>query len=140
MDNPVVNVHTDAPGNLPTRSRDHWYITGFAVVAFIAGLRLLLHLLTATRYGFFRDELYYIACARHLDWGYVDQPPLVPLTAWFSLHVFGSSLFALHVVPALAGAGIVGLTGYQAHQLGGKRYAMGLSAVGDRKSTRLNSS
>jgi 4-amino-4-deoxy-L-arabinose transferase-like glycosyltransferase len=130
MHNPVVNVHTDAPGNLPRRSRYHWYITGFAVVAFIAGLRLLLHLLTATRYGFFRDELYYIACARHLDWGYVDQPPLVPLTAWFSLHVFGSSLFALHVVPALAGAGIVALTGYQAHQLGGKRYAMGLSALG----------
>jgi hypothetical protein len=42
----------------------------FGVVA------LLMHLLTNMHYGYFRDELYYIACARHLDFGYVDQPPL----------------------------------------------------------------
>jgi len=118
------------PAQSSDAQRQNWYAGGIAVVALIAGLRLLLHLLTATRYGFFRDELYYIACARHLDWGYVDQPPLVPLTAWFSLHVVGSSLFALHVIPALCGAGVVVLTGYQAYQLGGKRYAMGLAALG----------
>ena len=55
-----------------------WYATGFAVVALIVAARLLLHLLTANRYGIFRDELYYIACARHLDWGYVDMPPFIP--------------------------------------------------------------
>jgi len=35
----------------------------------------LLHLLTANHYGIFRDEMYYIACSRHLDRGYVDMPP-----------------------------------------------------------------
>lgn len=65
-------------------TRDHqvhtrWYATGLAVVALIVFLRLLLHLLTANRYGIFRDEMYYIACGRHLDWGYVDMPPFIPL-------------------------------------------------------------
>jgi hypothetical protein len=36
---------------------------------------------TAAGYGVFRDELYYFACARHLDWGYVDHPPGVALLA-----------------------------------------------------------
>ena len=52
-----------------------WYSTGIAVVALIVAARLLLHLLTANRYGIFRDEMYYFACAQHLDWGYVDMPP-----------------------------------------------------------------
>ena len=40
---------------------------------------------TASGYGVFRDELYYIACAQHLDWGYVDHPPLVALIAWSTI-------------------------------------------------------
>jgi len=36
-----------------------------------------LHLLTANRYGYFRDEMYYLDCGRHLAWGYVDQPPMI---------------------------------------------------------------
>ena len=48
-----------------------------AIVLFIAVAKLLFHLFTANRYGIFRDELYYLACAEHLDWGYVDQPPLI---------------------------------------------------------------
>ena len=106
-----------------------WYATGFGIVLFIAGLRLLLHLLTANRYGVFRDEMYYLDCAQHLDWGYVDQPPVIALIAWFTRHVFGTSLLAIRLLPALAGAGTVAFTGYIAHQLGGKRYAMGLAAM-----------
>ena len=79
-----------------------WYATGFAIVLFIAGLRLLLHLLTANRYGVFRDEMYYLDCARHLDWGYVDQPPAIALIPWFTRHVFGTSLLAIRLLPALA--------------------------------------
>jgi len=113
--------------NRPTQAR--WYATGFAAVALIVGLRLLLHLLTANRYGIFRDELYYIACSRHLDWGYVDMPPFIPAVTWLFTTLFGSSLFVIRLIPALAGCGAIALTGYQAYQFGGKRYAMALSAL-----------
>ena len=74
---------------------------------YIAGTKLLLHLLTANRYGIFRDELYYLACAEHLDWGYVDQPPLIALIAWIVRHTLGTSLFAIRILPALAHVSLV---------------------------------
>ena len=89
----------------------------------------MLHLLTANRYGIFRDELYYIACSRHLDWGYVDMPPFIPAVTWLFTTLFGSSLFVIRLIPAIAGCGAIALTGYQAFQFGGRRYAMALSAL-----------
>ena len=79
-----------------------WYATGFALVVLTVALRLLLHLLTANRYGIFRDELYYYACSRHLAWGYVDMPPLVPAVTWLFTKFLGSSLFVLRLIPALS--------------------------------------
>ena len=117
-----------------SRPDDHqnqrrWYATGFAAVALIVAARLLLHLLTANRYGIFRDELYYIACSRHLDWGYVDMPPFIPAVTWLFTTVFGASLFVIRLIPAIAGCGAIVLTAYQACQFGGKRCAMALSAL-----------
>src|ERR1019366_6968472 len=108
---------------------DRWYTTGFAMVALIVAARLLLHLLTANRYGIFRDELYYIACSRHLDWGYVDMPPFIPALTWLVTSLFGASLFVIRLIPAMAGCGAIALTGYQAYQFGGRRFAMALSAL-----------
>ena len=106
-----------------------WYATGFAIVALIVALRLLLHLLTANRYGIFRDELYYYACSQHLAWGYVDMPPFVPAVTWLFTKLLGSSLFVLRLIPALSESAAVALTGYLAYQFGGKRYAVALSAL-----------
>lgn len=47
-----------------------------AILFCLAGVRVLLWLFTSGRYGYFRDEFYYFACAEHLAWGYVDHPPL----------------------------------------------------------------
>jgi hypothetical protein len=110
------------------RANSKW-TTGNALVWYLTVAKLLLHLLTASRYGIFRDELYYLACAEHLDWGYVDQPPLIALIAWFAHKVLGSSLLALRLLPAIAGAALVWLTGKLAREMGGGRFAQALAAL-----------
>ena len=94
----------------------------------IALAAFALHLSTAWRYGYFRDELYFIACGRHLAWGYVDQPPLVALVAWLAQPA-NDGLIALRLLPCLA----AGLTTYVAIQiardLGGGRFAQWLAGI-----------
>ncbi|HUO35890.1 MAG TPA: glycosyltransferase family 39 protein [Candidatus Acidoferrum sp.] len=99
-----------------------------AVLAIVTGFALLFHALAIRNYGFFRDELYYIACSRHLAWGYIDQPPLVAVVAWISRHLFGNSLIGIRVFPALAGAAAVLLAGLFARSLGGGRFAQFLAS------------
>jgi hypothetical protein len=97
------------------------------LVAAVAA-KILLHLPGLFRYGYFRDELYFLDCARHLDWGYVDCAPLVAVYAKIAL-LFGGSLPALRVLAILAGAGTVALTVLLARQLGGGSYAQALAAI-----------
>jgi hypothetical protein len=91
--------------------------------------KLALHLATLTPYGYFRDELYYLACADRLAWGYVDHPPLsiAVLALWRAL--FGDGVEALHVLSAIVGAAIVGVTGRLAIALGGGRLAVVLACA-----------
>lgn len=100
-----------------------------AAALLIAGAVFVVLLATSGRYGYFRDTLYYLACARHLAWGYVDQPPLIAGLVWLVSHTLGASLAALAVAPALADAGLVLLTAALARELGGGRFAAGLAAL-----------
>jgi hypothetical protein len=120
----VYYSRVTAPANPLSR-----WTSASAIVLYLAGGKLLFHLVTAGRYGIFRDELYYLACSEHLAWGYVDQPPLIALVAWFARHVFGSSLLGLRLLPAIAGAALVWLTGRLARELGGARFAQALAAL-----------
>jgi len=81
-------------------------------------------------YSYFRDEFYYIACGRHLAWGFVDHGPIVALQARLGELLFGDSLFAIRILPALAGAATVFLTGLLAWALGGLRPAQALAMLG----------
>jgi hypothetical protein len=92
---------------------------------------LLAHFLTTLTgaYGYFRDELYYIACSHHLGWGYVDQPPFSIFLLALNRAVFGDSLFALRLLPAISGAAFVFVTGWIASELGGGRFAQMLAAI-----------
>ena len=102
-----------------------------AMAWLFAGTAMLIHLtaLFLGQYGYFRDELYYLACARHLDIGYVDHPPLSVwiLALWKT--VFGESLFSIRFLPALFGALTVGCMVRLAKELGGGRYAQILAGV-----------
>jgi hypothetical protein len=100
------------------------------LIILFSAVALLVHVLTNGRYGYFRDELYYIACGRHLALGYVDQPPLSILLLDFSQALFGSSLFAIRLLPALAGAATVAITGLIARELGGRAWAIALGCAG----------
>ena len=106
------------------------YSTDSVLIAAFSTAALLIHLLTNGRYGYFRDELYYIACARHLAFGYVDQPPLSILLLRLSQLLLGDSLFAIRLLPALAGAAIVALTGMIAREMGGRAWAIALACAG----------
>jgi len=115
-------------------STRHWdeqprWSSGPALVLYCALAEFLLQVLTASRYGIFRDELYYYACSQHLAWGYVDQPPLIAALVWLERHVGGSSLYSLRFLSALAGAVTVWLTGHMTGKLGGGRTAQAMAAL-----------
>ncbi len=105
------------------------FADALAVPLAFAALKLLLHALAITHYGYFRDELYYIACSKHLAWGYVDQPPFSIALLALNRALFGDSLVALRWLPAFSGAATVVMTGLLVRELGGRRFAQALACL-----------
>jgi hypothetical protein len=105
--------------------------SGVGLVGLAAGAKLLIHLATTGLfgYGYFVDELYFLACSRHLAWGFVDMPPLFPAIVALLRTVLGESLLAVRLLPAVAGAALVVATGLMARDLGGRRFAQGIAAL-----------
>lgn len=95
----------------------------------VALLFFLLILVGSTQYGFFGDELYYFACSKHLDFGYVDHPPLVALLTLISTWIFGETMIGLRFLSGLAGAITVLLSSQIARMLGGGKFAQALTAL-----------
>jgi hypothetical protein len=118
----------DAPLSRSIRTS---FLSGNGVLFLLAFLKLALHLVTNLPggYGYVRDELYYLACSDHMAWGFVDQPPFSVGVLWVSRLLFGDSLFAIRLLPALSGAIVVLLTGFLTRALGGGRYAQILACV-----------
>lgn len=101
-----------------------------AILIYLALVSFTGHMLVAGNYGYFRDELYYLADGRHLAFGYVDQPFLIGWLAALMNLLAGDGLVAIHVIPALAGGCLVAVTGLIARELGGGRLAQALAATG----------
>jgi hypothetical protein len=103
--------------------------TAMILIWAIALAKLAFHIYFNNRYGYFRDEFDYMSCGDHLSWGYVDQPPLIPFLTHISRAVLGDSLRAIRFIPALASSLLVVETALIARELGGKFYALLVSAV-----------
>jgi hypothetical protein len=103
--------------------------SGMAVIWAIALAKLLFHIYFNNRYGYFRDEFNYIACGDHLQWGYVDQPPLIPFLMHLCRAVLGDSLRSIRFIPAVASSLLVVQTAVLGRELGGRRFAVLLSAI-----------
>jgi len=107
-----------------------WYKSDIVLLAGLAIFKVLLHLPVLTRYGYTLDELYFVACGKHLSFGYVDHAPLVPWIAWLSTALFGESLFALRILATLSTAMTVFLVGLLVRRLGGSRFAQIIACLG----------
>jgi hypothetical protein len=113
---------------------DRWQRNEMAILISLAFVKFAIHMVANVfdSYGYFRDELYYLACSEHLAMGYVDQPPFSIFVLGLSRAVLGDSLVMLRLVPALAGSATVFVTGLIARELGGRGFAMfvaGLSSI-----------
>lgn len=102
----------------------------FFPLYFIAAITLLIHLFAITHYDYFRDEFYYIACSHHMDFGFVDHPPLADGILWIIRNLLGESLVAIRIVPILLSCSLVVLAGALTREFGGTRFAMVLAGLG----------
>ncbi len=106
-----------------------WVQANLIILAFTL-VKLLAHLFTATNYGFQRDAYLYLAQSRHLDWGYFSTPPLLAFITRIHTTIWGDSLLAVRLLPALAGALSIYIVGWLIKQLKGgtKAQIIGLTA------------
>lgn len=119
----TAQVASNPTERTPTQ-RGEWVLLGGLSFAMFAA-----HMLVSGRYGYFVDELYYLACSHHLAWGYVDQPPLIAVITWLERVTLGDSLHALRFLPAVAAGLRVLLTGLIARELGARRFGTLLACV-----------
>ncbi len=106
-----------------------WFRRSGWVILLIALAPLALHLWTNAHDNLFRDELYYLSAAQHLDWGYVEYPPFVAFAAAVTRALIGTSVVAVRLLPALAQVAMVFLTASMVAMLGGGLAAQALAAL-----------
>ena len=115
-----------AVAELPERPKADWVVIGTMVA-----VKLALHLvvLAVTPYGIHRDEFLYLSMGRHLRFWHMDFPPLIAVLANLSSLLFGHTLAVVRVFPALEGTAVLVLGCLIARELGGGRFAQGLTAL-----------
>jgi hypothetical protein len=107
------------------------WLKAYWIVLLFALAKMVVHMLTATNYGFQRDAYLYLAQSRHLAWGFFSTPPLVAFVTRIHTILWGDGLFAVRMLPALIGATSLFLAGWLIKQLKGGVMAqvIGLTAI-----------
>ena len=111
------------------RKWQKYVLSDLGILILLALARFIMHMIANSQYGFHRDELAMFDYARHLDWGFVDFPPLAPFIMRVGYELFGGSLPGIRLFGALAQSLTVLLAGLMARELGGSRWAQVTAAV-----------
>lgn len=101
----------------------HW------IVAFLAVINIAIHLAFFNNLEYHRDELLYFSLGEHPAWGYASVPPATGLLAWLVSSLFGYSVFAVRLLPAIFSGALVVLSSQIAVLLGGRSYAQILTGI-----------
>ncbi len=105
--------------------REPWFLA----LLIISIAKLVIHLYANGNYGFHRDELLHLAVSEHLDWGYMEFPPLIALIGRIEQFLFGGSLLSIRLFPALVGVSLVWIAGLMAKEMKGKNFAIILAGI-----------
>lgn len=108
----ATELEVDQAVDDTTLPRGVWVIAGGVVALLLA---------VAGRYGWHRDELYFLEAGHHLDWGYIDQPPFTPFVARLADEVARRNLVVLRLAPAIAAGAITVLGTMLLRELGASR-------------------
>jgi hypothetical protein len=100
------------------------------VIIFFAVLSVIIHMLVVNNLEYHRDELLYFSLGQHPAFGYATVPPLIGWIAWFIKTIFGYSLFAVRLFPAILSGILIILVSEIARELGGNSYSRILASVG----------
>lgn len=103
--------------------------SGTTIIIYLMVLNFIIHMVTGWAYGIFRDEFYYVSMSNHLDFGYVDITPIAVYIMALSRFLFGTSIYAMHVFPAIAGSFVILFGALIARKMGGGRFAQVLTAI-----------
>ena len=99
-------------------------------IIFLALLNISIHLLVINNLEYHRDELLYFSLGQHPDFGFATVPPMIGWIAWLMQNVFGYSLFAVRLFPALLSGVLVVLVSAISRELGGSSYSRILASIG----------
>lgn len=112
---------------MPNESRNIW---PNLIIGTVAVLNIVIHLVFSYNLEYHRDELLYFSLGQHPAAGYATVPPMIGWIAWAMQNIFGFSIFAVRIFPALLGGVIILLVSGIAKELGGTGYARILAAIG----------
>jgi 4-amino-4-deoxy-L-arabinose transferase-like glycosyltransferase len=126
---PGLPAPADAPAAAPPLAPPPLNAAPWAGIALIAAAAVAVEMAVSGRYGYVRDELYFLSAGQHLAFGYVDQPPLTPLLARITTALTGNTLVGLRILPALALAALVVMTAAMSRRLGAGRTGQLLAAL-----------